>query len=170
MNYTRVDTKKLTADCEKAAKKLDEALAILGPYLVIMSDKDRAVTPRARDGFAPAARALTRAIAEHPNVAAASEFDDAAVLEDLANVEVLQPVWEKVGEISQRLADTKLTWLAEAWVPSLTAYGVAKALANTNASLRTVIAPLADIFATRRARAQKANGEAKPNNEKSAPQ
>jgi hypothetical protein len=40
-------------------------------------------------------------------------------------------------------------------VPSLVAYGVAKALAKTNAALRTVIAPLAEIFATRRARADK---------------
>jgi hypothetical protein len=159
MELTRVDTVKLKAAVEGAVKKIDEAFALLEPYLVVLSDQERAKTPRARDGFGEAATSLSRAIADHPNIAATAGFDAEAVLEDLANVREIQPLIEKLTELHKRVADSKLVWLAEAWIPSLTAYAVAKAVSKTNAALRTVIAPLAEMFATRRGRAGKPDPE-----------
>lgn len=152
MQYTRIDTDELKAAVAKAAKKVDEAAAILAPYLVLIDDEQRAKTPRAREGFPDAARSLSRAMKDHPKIAAASDYDGEAVNEDLDNVAALVPFLEKLAELSQRVADSKLVWLAEAWVPSLTAYGVAKAASKTNAALRTVVQPLADIFATARSK------------------
>lgn len=152
MGATRIDTKKLKAAIEQAERKVDEAKKILAPYLVILTDKERAEMPRARDKFEPAGRQLARAIPEHAKIAAAVDFDAEAVIEDLDNVAALSPLAEKTAELTQQIADSKLTWLAEAWSPSLAVYAVAKAGARVDGKLRTLIEPLAAIFATRRAR------------------
>ena len=78
-----------------------------------------------------------------------------AVLEDLDNVKAIQPVIEKIAELQRQLADSQLVWRGEAWTPSLLAYGVAKVLSRTNAALRSVVDPIAAIFATHRTRAAK---------------
>ena len=150
MQPTRIKTADLEVAVTKAVNKIDEAMALLAPFLVLITDDERAATPRTRDGFPDASPALGRAIADHPKIADAADYNSEAVEEDLANAKVLAPLGEKLVEITQRVADSKLVWLAEAYVPSLTAYGVAKVVAKTNAALRTVIAPLAAIFATRR--------------------
>jgi len=72
------------------------------------------------------------------------------VNEDLDNVELLASVEQRVSNLSRLLADSRLTWLAEAFVPSLQLYGVAKVRAKDNAQLEQTIAPLARVFATRR--------------------
>src|SRR5262249_40197885 len=104
-----------------------------------------------RDGFPDAGRSLARAAVQHPEIAAVSGFESDAVVEDLDNVDVLAPLVEKVAELAQTLADTKLAWLAEAGGPSLAPYLVAKV--KRSGALRTVIDPLAAIFATARSRA-----------------
>lgn len=151
----RIDTAKLRLAAEKATKKIEEANDLLAPYLVVLSDQERAKIPRTRDGFDDATRSLTRGIEGHANVIAATDFDSAAVLEDLDNVKVLTPVLEKIVELNQRIADSQLVWRAEAWTPALLAYGVAKMLSKTNAALRSVVDPVAAIFATYRTRAAK---------------
>jgi hypothetical protein len=149
---TRIDTAELELATAKARKKIDEAFALLAPYLVVLNEAERAAMPRARDGFEQATRSLCRAMADHPAVAAAAGFESEAVLEDLNNLDVIRPFFERVEELWQRLADSRLAWAAEAWSPALVAYGVAKAASDVNPALRTVTAPLAKIFATRRAR------------------
>ena len=96
---TRLDTAKLTLASEKALKKIDEALDLLGPYLVILHEAERAKIPRTRDGFDEAARSLSRGIEGHPSVVAATEFDSEAVIEDLDNVKAIQPVMERIAEL-----------------------------------------------------------------------
>jgi hypothetical protein len=150
MQPTRIKTDDLQVAVTTALKKIDEAMALLAPYLVLITDNERAATPRTREAFPEASGALGRAIADHPKIADAADYNGAAVQEDLDNAVVLAPLAEKLTEFTQRVADSRLVWLAEAYVPSLTAYRVAKAVAKTNAALRTVIAPLAAIFATRR--------------------
>ena len=86
---------------------------------------------------------------------AATELDSEAVLEDLDNVKDIQPVIEKIAELQRQLADSQLVWRGEAWTPSLLAYGVAKVLSRTHAALRSVVDPIAAIFATHRTRAAK---------------
>jgi len=153
ITQTRIDTVKLKAAVALANQKVNEAFEILAPYLVVISDADRASTPRPRDGFPDAAGSLMQALGEHPDIAKVAGFDAAAVKEDLANVAELKTLAERVAEFNQRLSDSRLTWLAEAWMPSLTVYGVAKVVAENTPALRTVIAPLARIFAPRRNRA-----------------
>ena len=155
MVSTRIDTAKLKLAAEQAAKKIEEANELLAPYLVVLSDQERAKIPRTRDGFDEATRSLSRGIEGHANVIAATDFDGEAVIEDLDNVKLLTPVLEKAVELNQRIADSQLVWRAKAWTPALMAYGVAKVLAKTNASLRSVVDPLAAIFASYRARAAK---------------
>lgn len=150
MQPTRIKTVDLQVAVTEALKKIDEAMALLAPFLVLLTDAERAATPRAREGFPEASAALGRAIADHPKIADAADYNGEAVQEDLDNAKVVAPVAEKLAEFAQRVADSRLAWLAEAYVPSLTAYGVAKVVAKNNAALRTVIAPLAAVFATRR--------------------
>lgn len=155
MNLTRVDTKKLKTAVEKATGHIEQAAQALKPFLVVLTDDARASTQRARDGFPDAGRTLASAMTSHPTVAAASGFEADAVVEDLDNVAVLKPLAAQVAELSQLLADSTLTWLAEAWVPSLAAYAVAKVQAKTNGALRALVDPIAAIFATNRAQAAK---------------
>jgi hypothetical protein len=157
MVSTRVDTAKLQVAVDKAAKKIEEANDLLAPYVVVLHEAERAKIPRTRDGFDEAARSLTRGIEGHPNVIAATEFDSEAVIEDLDNTKIITPLLEQITELTQRLTDSQLVWRAEAWTPSLLAYGVAKVLSKTNAALRSVVDPIAAIFATHRTRAAKAD-------------
>jgi hypothetical protein len=152
VQYTRVNTDDLRVAVQKAIEKINEAAAILAPFLVVLSQEGRAGTPRAREGFPEAGRSLARAIVAHPAIAAAAKYDVEAVNEDLDNVAALAPLTEKIAELTQLVADSKLVWLAEAWVPSLSAYGIAKVAAKDNGALRTIIAPLAAIFAIARAK------------------
>lgn len=152
MNLTRIQTQQLQADVAKALQKLDEIRTLLDPYLVVIAETERVRIPRVRDSFEPAARALARAIGDYPAVITASGFEAAAVLEDLDNVDAIRPLAEKVAELEQRLVDSKLVWQAEAYTPSLVAYGVAKALSKTQPELRTITGPLSEVFASRRSR------------------
>lgn len=163
MQSTRINNDDLQAAVTKAAKKIDEAMTLLAPFLVVITDADRAATPRTREAFPEASAALARAIADHPKIADAADYDRNAVQEDLANAAVLAPLAEKLVEFTQRVADSKLVWLAEAYIPSLTAYGVAKVVAKNNAALRTVIAPLTAIFGTRRGKQADEEPEADKN-------
>ncbi|AUX48573.1 uncharacterized protein SOCE26_101110 [Sorangium cellulosum] len=88
---TRIDTADLELATAKARKKIEEAFALLAPYLVVLNDAERAAMPRARDGFEQATRSLWRAMAEHPAVASAAGFQSEAVLEDLSNLDVIRP-------------------------------------------------------------------------------
>ena len=150
MEPTRIDTKKLTAAVAKAAAKIEEAEALLGPYLVTLTDKERASTLRPRDGFPDAGRAFARAISAHPEVGQAVAYDGAAVVEDLDNVQALAPLQETLARFVQRASDSKLAWLAEAYGPSLAAYAVAKVRAQKDGALRAAIEPLEAMLATGR--------------------
>ena len=55
---------------------------------------------------------------------------------------------EKLNALNRLVADTRLLWLSEAWVPSLALYAVAKVKAKTNGAIRTIVDPLAEVFAT----------------------
>jgi hypothetical protein len=150
MPPNRIKSADLQLAVTKAAKKIDEAMDLLAPYLVLITDEERAATPRTREAFPEMSKSLGRAIVDHPKIADAADYDSEAVQEDLTNAAALAPLAEKLTEFTQRVADSKLVWLAEAYIPSLTAYGVAKVIAKNNAALRSVIAPLAVVFATRR--------------------
>jgi len=153
MTQTRVDNPKLIADGAKAAAHIGQAFEILRPYLAVMTDEERAQVPRAPAAYAAACLALARALADYPKIAAAVNADPAAIREDVANVAALASLTEKVAELAQQLADTRLEWQAEAWTPSLAAYNVAKVAARQDGKLRTVVDPIAEVFASRRARA-----------------
>jgi hypothetical protein len=161
MNYTRVNTKKLQAALAEAQDHLDKAQAILEPYLAILTGNDRQLLPRPPTTFPEAGRSLARAVSTRPEIAAATEYDGEAVCEDLDNAAMLAPIDEKLTELAQRVVDTRLQWLAEAWVPSLATYAVAKVRAKTDGALRTVVDPMAAVFATRRGRPTKAEAAAK---------
>ena len=52
----------------------------------------------------------------------------------------------KFSELTQRIADSRLVWLADAWRPSLAVYAAAKVLATRQGALRTIVQTLAPIF------------------------
>lgn len=150
MEYTRVDTTQLKKAVDQAMAKIAEARKILDGSLILMTDAERVATPRTRSEFPKAGRALARAMVSHPEAAKVAGFDSEAVTEDLDNAEVLASLDETLEDFARRVADTRLSWLAEAYVPSLAAYGVAKVLARTDGELRSAIHPMAQVFATRR--------------------
>jgi hypothetical protein len=159
MDLTRVDTKKLRTAVALATKKIDEAIAALDPYLDILPDADRASIMRARTDFPAAARSLAIASAQYPDVVAATDYDAEAVLEDLDNADALAVLAAPLARLQQMLDDSRLRWLAEAVLPSLELYGVAKVRAKKDGKLAQAIAPLAEVFATpRRRRANEPSG------------
>lgn len=150
MTPTRVDTKKLTQAIALAGKKLEEAEAALRPLLALLPEAERATIPRVRSDFPDAARDLAKASAKHPDIVALTEYEAKAVVEDIDNVEALQPLDAPLARIAQMVSDSRLVWLAEAYIPSLEFYGVAKVRAKKDGELEQAIAPLAEVFATSR--------------------
>lgn len=150
MKLTRLDNRKLTAAVAAARKKLDEAEKLLAPFLVSLSEGERAVVPRTIDGFPAAARATVRVSSKHAAAAAAARFDPVAITEDLDNVEAITPIAEQAEKLSRLIADSKLVWLAEAWIPSLALYNIAKQTGKHDGSLAEPAQPLAALFGGRR--------------------
>ncbi|MFW5741225.1 MAG: hypothetical protein ACOC1F_12745 [Myxococcota bacterium] len=150
MAMTRVDTKKLQDAVADAETHIQAALNALEPLLILLTEEERARTLRAPKGFPEAARKLAGASGDHPQIVAATEFVPEAVTEDLDNVAVLSKLEAPLARLDQLIADSKLAWTAEAYMPSLQLYGVAKVRAKSDAKLQLSIAPLADVFATRR--------------------
>ena len=146
MNLTRVDNKKLKLEVGKAVKNFEEAIAGLEPFLAILPEAERASIPRVRTDFPKAARELATASAAHPDVVRATEYDAEAGLEDLSNVEALDALLAPIARIQQMVDDSRLLWSAEAYVPSLELYGVAKVGAKKDGKLAMAIAPLAEVF------------------------
>lgn len=150
MNLTRVDTKKLGQAVNLAEKKINEALAALEPFLALLPDEERAGVPRVRSDFPAAARKLAAASAEHADLVGATDYEAEAVVEDLDNVEAISALVAPVGRIAKMLDDSRLLWLAEAYVPTLELYGVAKVRAKKDGKLAQAIGPLARVLATPR--------------------
>ena len=78
MQNKKVDALQFQAAVAEAQAYLTVAFEILAPFLVVLSDDERRYVPRARAGFLEAGRNLALAIAEHPAVAQAAEYDPIA--------------------------------------------------------------------------------------------
>ncbi len=150
MEFTRLEHKKLVTAVDKAEGKIDEALAIVSSVLVHLTNEHRQGLLRPPTTFPKAGYALSRVMVEHKDVAALTEFDPEAVTEDLDNAASLDSLEQKLERFSQLVADSRLLWLAEAYVPSLGAYNVAKVAAKNDPALSEVIKPLAAVFGSRR--------------------
>jgi hypothetical protein len=149
MNQTRIDTAKLRADAKAVEELLSEINKKVDPYLVSISDRERQGLPRVREGFFEVVRKIVKSVARFPEVAQMAGFDPAAVQEDLENAELIQNVADRSRILAQRIADTQMTWMAEAWIPTLTLYSVAKARARVDNKIREIVEPLANLFAVR---------------------
>jgi len=150
MNLTRLQTKKVVQAVQNAVKKLEEAAAAIDEVLPLLPEAVRATVPRVRADFPDAARSLAATSKDHPEIVAVTDYDAEAVVEDLDNVDALKPLDAPIASINQRVADARLLWLAEAYVPSLEFYGVAKVRAKKDGKLGQTIKPMADVFATTR--------------------
>lgn len=146
MESTRIDTAKLDAAVEKANKKLDEVFEILAPFISALTEDERASLLRPRDGFAAGARQLVRDAKGHADLVKAVDFNGEAVLEDLANVDVLDRLAGRSERLQRLIADGRLRWLHEAYQPSLLLYNMAKIGARVDGSLRALADSLAHLF------------------------
>lgn len=86
MQNKKVDSNEFRAAVAEAQAYLTVAFESLEPFLVVLSDDERPYVPRARADFLEAGRELALAIAEHPAVAQAAEYDAVAAVECLDNV------------------------------------------------------------------------------------
>jgi hypothetical protein len=154
MNLTRVDNKKLKQSVDSVVEQLEATATALAKHLPVLTEADRKGLPRPRADFPKAARSLATETAAHPAIVGATEYEAEAVVEDLNNVEVLDRLAAPLARIQQMVDDARLQWLAEAYVPSLELYGVAKVGAKKNGALALAIAPLAEVFSTPRKRTQ----------------
>lgn len=130
MASKRVDPIEVGAAVSEAQAYLTVAFELLAPYLVVLSDEECLSAPRTRTGFLEAGRKLALAIDGHPAAAQAAEYDPIAADERLDNVAQLNGLMIKLSELAQRIADSRLVWLADAWGPSLAVCATAKALAT----------------------------------------
>lgn len=148
MASKRVDPIEFESVVSEAQAHLTMAFELLAPYLVVLSDDERLSVPRTRTGFLEAGRKLALAVGGHPSVAQAAEYNPIAAGECLDNVAQLNGLMIKLSEFTQRIADSRLVWLADAWGPSLAVYAAAKVLATRQGALRTIVQTLAPIFST----------------------
>lgn len=79
-----------------------------------------------------------------------------AIVEDLDNVEALAALAAPLARLQQMMDDSRLLWLAEAFVPTLELYGMAKVRAKKDGKLAQAILPLAEVLASPRKKRDKA--------------
>ncbi|MFO0648077.1 MAG: hypothetical protein U0326_17695 [Polyangiales bacterium] len=149
MEYTRVDTKKLTAAIARVVGALRQADEALDDLTVLLTPAARSSLLKPRDGFAAAARTLAKS-GDLDDLKAAVGYESEAVLEDLANVEALDEVETLLAKIKQRVDDSSLLWLSEAYGMTLELYGVAKARAKVDARVAKAIEALVAHLASPR--------------------
>lgn len=149
MKYTRVPNRSLTAALARAITALGEAEGAVADLLVLLTSEERSSLPRPRDGFLAVARnaAHNGDLAE---LGRAVGYDAEAVLEDVANVEAIDRVRAPLAKLQQRLDDSRLLWLAEAYSMTLELYGVARARAKSDASVAAAIEDLVTHLASPR--------------------
>jgi hypothetical protein len=87
---------------------------------------------------------------KRPDIASLTGYSADAVLEDLNNVELIDPLLPRLEALAQRVSDSRLQWLAEAQEPTLAAYAVAKTLAKRDGSLAAIIEPLKKVLSNSR--------------------
>jgi hypothetical protein len=151
MELSRVDSAALRIAMQEVRTGLDKIRELLRPVLVVdLTDADRAETLRAPVRLPDAGRDLAVLARQRPHLANACGYEPEAVIEDLDNLDLLAGVGELLHELKVWVDDSKLVWSAEAYQQSLTMYNVAKALAKTDGSVRTLVDPMAALFGTRR--------------------
>lgn len=151
-DLTRVDPNLLAPAVARALELLREARTVLAPVLVSdLSAEERASVPRAPAKLADAARDLVvLAQGDHAQLAEAIGFDAEAVLEDVTNHEALAGLATLCAELETWVDDSRLVWLGEAYTQSRELYQAVKPLAQRNGALRTLVTPMAEVFANRR--------------------
>lgn len=149
MKYTRTDSKKLSAAVGRAVKALGEAEDAVSELLVLLTPEERSTLSRPRDGFLAVARKVAHN-ADLAEIGRAAGYDAEAVLEDLTNVDALDRVRAPLAKLQQRLDDSRLLWLAEAYSMTLELYGVARARAKSDASVAAAIEDLVTHLASPR--------------------
>jgi hypothetical protein len=147
MKLTRVDSTKLKAAVEQSHAKFREGIEILRPYLVDLTDGEASSLPRPRVEFAKAALVLARAMGEFPDLAKATGFDGEAVREDVENATAFAPLQEEMERLARQIGQTRMVWMAEAFEPSMAVYALAKVRAKAEAKFKSLVDPLAQIFA-----------------------
>jgi hypothetical protein len=149
---TRLPTAVLRPVVHAAVRDIERIDHDFGGVVHTLSDAERRVVPRTREGFPPAARVLANLIRTRPEIVAVTEFDSEAVIEDLDNVELVDLLIPRLEGLLQRLQDARLRWLAEAQEPTLATYSVAKTRAERDGTLAAMIEPLRVVLANPRNR------------------
>ena len=161
MDYSRIDTAKLKAAVAKAVKKCEEADEILAPFLEVLADHERATIPRPPEGFALQARKAVEEANSQPAFAKMAGFDGGAVIEDLNNVDALVALERAHETLGRKIADARLAWTAEAYVPTLDLYYLAKRKADSDGNVQPIVDAIAPMFASRRGKKKPAPTPAK---------
>lgn len=143
---TRIDSDALRNDVREATQLVRAAIAKLKPHLIRLTPEERASLVKPRTGFTEKAPALLRSAEEHPQIAAAVDFDTEAVQEDLDNVETLSAIAEPVRAFAQDLADTLLLSRDEAYTACLELHAVARTAARRDPSLQGMVDALTPLF------------------------
>lgn len=143
MEYTRVDAKKLLAAVTKAVALVIQADEAVAEVLVLLTSNGRGSLPKPRDGFEAAAKkvALSPDLGDLKKI---SGYESDAVLEDLANVEIADRLTAPIAKLAQRVIDSNLLWVAEAYGMSMDLYKYAQVSAKTDAVIAKAIEPLAE--------------------------
>lgn len=150
MTNTKVDTSKLKTALEAARQKLADTNKLLESYLTLLGEKERSEIPKVRVGFSEPARYLANVMAPHKELIAASGYDASEVLEDLANLDMLKTLIPDIDLLKQRINDTLLVWSAEAYLPTMSLYSLAKIRAKNNPDLQEKLAPMIEFMSTKR--------------------
>jgi hypothetical protein len=153
VKLTRVDPAALRAATEDLRTQLVRLRAVLEPLLVTdLTEEERAETLRPPVRMFDAARDVANNAGEFPHVLAATGYEPQAVLEDLDNHATLAGLAESLEELKQWVGDSRLVWAGEIYQQTLALYNVGQALAKHDGSVRPLIEPVAEVFASRRKR------------------
>lgn len=154
MELTRVDSAKLKTAVEGALSKMNDAIALLSPHLVLVSEEDRQHLLRPRNDFSPVARQLALLLKSYSDISKFADYSSDAVTEDLNNVAMLESLIAPMTRIMQMMNDSKLQWQAEVYEQTIEGYHAAKGRMHKDDTLARLMKPIVDYFSANTAKAR----------------
>jgi len=135
----------------RAQVLITEAIEILRPRLHPLPLKQRKQLPPVPHEFPGAAVPVLDAIANAPKLLALCEdLDPAAIGHQLALVNLLAPLANRLDLLADLVGGTQQTLLGQSYSATLPAYRIAKAAADSDPMLQLVVAPLQEMYANRK--------------------
>jgi hypothetical protein len=154
-----LDLEKMGSIVHQMVDLLIEMRRDLSPYMTNLTPEQRKSLPKAPLKLDDVGQRLASTSPTVPHLlAVCPNFHGPTVQRQLDIGRILGPLAEHAEMIAQLAADTRNKHMSDAYVATLELYRIGKAMGETDAQVREVIEPMAELFAARVKKAKKEEG------------